>query len=431
VSEGLQPARDRVDAGETEMLRNYLKTAWNVLQRRRFFTAVSLFGIALTLGVLTLVAALFEHTFAVTPPETQMDRTLGIYFAEMSGEHMRRNGSAGFGLIDKYARDLPGVERVALASMPARVSSFVNGAKVQSFLRRTDAEYWQVLAFPFLEGGPYSAAEVARGNRVAVINATTRVRFFGGAPAVGRTIEADGQTFTVAGVVEDVPMLRLMAFSDIWVPHSTAKSDSYRTELVGDFVGMLLLAPGADVKAVQDEFASRLTTVQFPDPKNFNTLHATPETMFDTVGRILFGGRGEGDYGTRLRLALIAGTLLFMLLPAINLVNLNVSRILERASEIGVRKAFGASSWTLVGQFLVENLLLTVLGAALGVILAAAGLALINASGLLPYVVLSVNVRVLAWGMLLAAVFTVVSGVYPAWRMSRLHPVEALRGGIR
>jgi putative ABC transport system permease protein len=344
---------------------------------------------------------------------------------------MRRNGSAGYGLLDKYARDLPGVERVALASNPARVSSFVNGQKVQSSIKRTDAEFWQVLAFRFLEGGPYTADEVARGSRVAVINATTRDRFFGGAPAVGRSIEADGQTFTVSGVVEDVPMLRLTAFSEIWVPHSTAKSDSYRHELVGDFMGLLLLAPGADIEAVQAEFRSRLTGIQFPDPKSFNTLHATPETTFDTVARLLFGGRGEGDYGARLRLALIAGTLLFMLLPAINLVNLNISRILERASEIGVRKAFGASSRTLVGQFLVENLLLTGLGAVLGVIGAALGLAAINASGLLPYARLEVNLRVLAWGVGLAALFAVVSGVYPAWRMSRLHPVEALRGGTR
>ena len=53
-----------------------------------------------------------------------------------------------------------------------------------------------------------------------------------------------------------------------------------------------------------------------------------------------------------------------MLLPAVNLVNLNISRIMERASEIGVRKAFGASSRTLVGQFVVENLVLTLVGAA-------------------------------------------------------------------
>ena len=59
-----------------------------------------------------------------------------------------------------------------------------------------------------------------------------------------------------------------------------------------------------------------------------------------------------------LRGALLA-LMLFMLLPTINLVNLNLSRILDRASEIGVRKAFGASSRTLVGQFLIENLVLT------------------------------------------------------------------------
>jgi putative ABC transport system permease protein len=413
------------------MLRNYLKTSWNVLLRRRFFTAVSLFGIALTLSVLTLVAALFDHTFAVSPPETRMDRTLTIYFAEMSGPDMSRNGSPGYALLDKYARDLPGVERLAIASESEQVTSFVRGAKVQPYLKRTDGEFWQVLAFHFIEGAPYTPDDVARGNRVAVINATTRDRFFGGGPAVGRVLEADGQTFTVSGVVDDVPMLRLSAFSDVWVPLTTAKTDSYRHELIGSFKALLLLAPGTDPSAVQQEFKSRLATVEFPDPKSFNKIHARPESMFDTVARMLFGGRGEGDYGFRLRLALTFGTLLFMLLPAINLVNLNISRILERASEIGVRKAFGASSWTLVGQFLVENLLLTAVGAVLGVVGAGLGLSLINATGLLPYVELRTNVRVLAWGVALAALFAVVSGVYPAWRMSRLHPVEALRGGSR
>lgn len=411
------------------MLLNYLKTAWKVLQRRRFFTAVSLFGIALTLAVLTLVAAFFDHTFGPRVPEVNLDRTIAIYYAEMTGESMSRNGFAGYGLLDKYARDLPGVERMAVASLPTRVASYLDGAKVRSYMKRTDGEFWRVMAFEFLEGGPFGDDDVASGRRVAVINASTRERFFGGAPAVGRTLEADGQAFSVIGVVPDVPLLRLVPFSDIYVPLTTAKSDTYRAQLVGDFMGLLLLSPGADIGAIQQEFTSRLRTIQFPDPKGFNTVHATPETLFDTVARLLLGGRGEGDYGARLRLALVVGVLLFMLLPAINLVNLNVSRILERSSEIGVRKAFGASSWTLVGQFLVENVVLTLLGGVLGLLVAWTLLALINASGLIPYVELTMNARVFGWGVCFALLFAVASGVYPAWRMSRLHPVNALRGG--
>ena len=59
---------------------------------------------------------------------------------------------------------------------------------------------------------------------------------------------------------------------------------------------------------------------------------------------------------------LVMLALLFLLIPTVNLVNINISRIMERASEIGVRKAFGAPARTLVGQFLVENLLLTFVG---------------------------------------------------------------------
>ena len=82
--------------------------------------------------------------------------------------------------------------------------------------------------------------------------------------------------------------------------------------------------------------------------------------------------------GRRLWIVLLSLALLFMLLPAVNLVNLNVSRIMERASEIGVRKSFGASSLVLVGQFLVENLALTLIGGAIGLLLSVWLLWLVN-----------------------------------------------------
>jgi putative ABC transport system permease protein len=112
-------------------------------------------------------------------------------------------------------------------------------------------------------------------------------------------------------------------------------------------------------------------------------------------------------------------------------VNLNMSRIMERASEIGVRKAFGASSRTLVGQFIVENLVLTMIGGAAGLVLSAIALRLLNSSGLIPYAQFQLNLRVFLYGLALALFFGVLSGVYPAWRMSRLHPVQALKGASR
>lgn len=414
------------------MIKSYLKLAWKVLLRRKFFTFISLFGIAFTLVVLTLVSALLDHVAAPYPPETLHDRTVGIYFASIHSEQWRRNGFAGYAMLDKYARGLPNVELMAVASTQSTVYSYLNGQRVDSYLKRTDGAYWRLLSFQFLEGGPYTEADVADHRFVAVINASTRQRFFGGQPAVGKTLEADGQRFTVVGVVPDVPILRFVPFSDIWVPHTTTKSDSYTREYVGGYMGLLLLQDPSKLALTRDEFWSRLRTVKLDEPGN-PVLSATPETLFDMIGRMFTGdGTGAGfGYGRRLEIVLAAAAFLFMLLPAVNLINLNTSRILERASEIGVRKAFGASSRTLVGQFIVENLVLTLVGAAIGFVLAAWLLQLINASGLIRYADLSLNYRIFGWGVLLAVAFGLLSGVYPAWRMSRLHPVQALKGAAR
>jgi putative ABC transport system permease protein len=64
------------------MIRSYLKLAWKVLLRRKFFTFISLFGISFTLVVLMLATAMLDHVIAQYPPETRMDRTVGIYYAQ-------------------------------------------------------------------------------------------------------------------------------------------------------------------------------------------------------------------------------------------------------------------------------------------------------------------------------------------------------------
>jgi putative ABC transport system permease protein len=170
-----------------------------------------------------------------------------------------------------------------------------------------------------------------------------------------------------------------------------------------------------------------------PDPKMFKTFDAPADTQFGIAAREILDDAYSDDKpglsaSGKLAIAMTVAALLFMSLPALNLINVNLSRVLERASEIGVRRAFGATRSRLVGQLVLENVALTVVGGVLASALASLVLAAINASGAIPYARLGVNLRVLFWGLIAALVFGVLSGVVPAWRMSRLHPVEALRG---
>jgi len=414
------------------MLVHYLKIALKVLARRKFFTAVSLFGIVFTLVVLTVATAIADYSFAPLAPEVHQDRTLLVVRATMRGGRSTWRSDPGYMLLDRYARNLPGVERFSITSTPRTVYSYLQGNRVQSVLRRTDADFWRIMEFDFREGAPFTAADVAQAQFVAVINEATRDRFFGGARALGRQLDVDGQRFRVVGVVANVSRLRMVPFSDVWVPLTTAKTDSYKSQLMGGFGGIALLAPGASATAVQAEFASRLRRAELPDPKIWKQLYAPIETAFETEARLALGvDETLPSPAGRLWALMGAAALLFMLLPAVNLVNLNVSRILERSSEIGVRRSFGAPRRALVVQFLVENLVLTLAGAAIAFVCAQIALSVISASGLIPYAHLSLNYRVFLAGLALAAAFALLSGVYPAWRMSRLQPVQALKGAAR
>jgi putative ABC transport system permease protein len=414
------------------MLRNYLKVALKVLLRRRFYTFISLFGIAFTLVVLTVAAAFLDHVFGAHPPETRADRTRGVYMIRMTGAGPRITTFPGYALLDRYVRTLPGVERVSLFTVQEKVVTYEDGARIEVYRKYTDGAFWQVMGFRFLEGGPYTAKDDEERSRVAVINATTRQRFFGAQAAVGKSIEIDGERFRVVGVVEDVSYLRLNPFADVWLPIGTIKNESYRTALEGNFMAAILAPRAADLPRIAEEYRSALARIESPDPKRFTQVLGGIDTTFGMLSRMLFSHQKFDESRPGELLGWLLGiALLFMLLPTVNLVNVSVSRILERASEIGVRKAFGASSWTLVGQFLVENVVLTLIGGLLGFVLAALVLDGVNGSGLFPYARFSLNGRVFLYGFLLTLFFGVLSGVYPAWKMSRLHPVDALKGALR
>ncbi|MDQ3281900.1 MAG: ABC transporter permease [Acidobacteriota bacterium] len=410
------------------MLKNYVKLALRVLARRKFFTFISLFGISLTLVVLMVAAAILDNVFASRPPESRFDRVLSVSRVSISGNRAIMTGGAGYRFLDKYLRNLPGAEATSIASDSSAVTMYHEGRKIETHIRRTDGVYWRILNFRFLEGGPFTEQDNQNANFVAVITDDMRAKLFGG-PALNRTFVVEGQTFRVVGVVPAVAITRLAAFSEIWAPVRTYRTRDYEKGVVGSFSGLVLARDRADFPRLRNEFDKRLQGFVFDDPKMFHKIDAGLDTRFEAFARFMLGGTFERNRAAAMRTILFVLALLFVTLPTINLISINLSRIMERAAEIGVRKAFGASSPSLIGQFVVENVVLTLIGGLIGFVLSLCALAALTRAEVVPYAVFDINFRIFLYGMLIAALFGVFSGVYPAWRMSRMQAVNALRGG--
>jgi putative ABC transport system permease protein len=167
---------------------------------------------------------------------------------KMYGEKSNWYSGPGFKFVDRYVRDLPGVERLSVYTRPSNTSSFLEGRKLLFQTRFTDAEYWRIMQFEFLEGSPYSADDDIGSNRVAVISDATRRRLFADGLALGETIELDAVEYRVIGVVREAPWYRVNSSGDIWLPLHTQGAAGFFDRLMGGVEVAFLLAPGADRK---------------------------------------------------------------------------------------------------------------------------------------------------------------------------------------
>ncbi|MYM26181.1 FtsX-like permease family protein [Duganella sp. FT135W] len=410
------------------MFRNYLLTAWKVFMRRKLFTAINLLCIVLTLVVLMVVTALLQNTFYPTGVEGKSERYLQMIMIESTHTDKpgRRTGTLGYKLIDQYLKPLKHAELVSAASFPMSVSVYQQEQVSDLLMRHTDAEYWKILDFTVLQGRLYNAEDVAQGRMVAVLNQSTARKLFPGQTWLGQKFSANGQIFTVIGVVQDE--MHINAFSDIWAPLTSQPSSDYKSKLFGGFSAIMMARSPEELPALKKEIMQAATTVQYDDPTHFNRTKMWGDSKLSLFARTLLSDQTEDGGAAKLLTAIIVLMILFMTLPALNLVNLNVGRIMERSSEIGVRKAFGATSRQLVAQLVLENVLLCLIGGVIGLVGAAAALWWLEGSGLIPYLQVHLNLAVFGYGLLITLVFGVLSGVIPAWKMSRLAPVHALKG---
>jgi putative ABC transport system permease protein len=422
------------------MLRNYLKITIAVLMRRKFLTFVNLFGAVLTLTMLVVAFAMYQSV--VNPGGAQQDQRhiLSIFNAgiERAGGGVLVGGP-GYRLYEDYIVPLETPDEISFTLTPVETSSYLDGRKITSQLRRTDAAYWELLDFELIEGRWLAADDIERGRFVAVINEATAGTWFPGESALGKTVVANTESYEVVGVVANEPVTSLLAYADIWVPLTT--NETYLKEWISGSQVMLYVEDPSRRAAVKEELQQALANfVYTDDPAAAQRAVAAAWTPLEFLanGALPSFGDGFGDFEAVLErhvedripefLAVSAAiALLFMSLPAINMTNLNIGRILERAPEIGLRKAAGASRRVLAGQFVFENIVLSALGGLIALAIAPLLLGLLNDT-LFTYGQLGLNWTVFAAAFAFVLVFGVLSGAYPAWKMAKLQPAVALRG---
>lgn len=435
------------------MLENYIKMAFKVLLRKKFFTAISLFGISFTILILLVATSFLEHSVNPGGPHVNDDRIL-IASRLMATDSLRDGqwrASPGYGFSKKFGKTLLTPEKVSIISYLDSYFTYVNGNKIELSYRSSDPEMWDIYSFNFLYGKQYSHPENNSGQRVAVVSKSAAEKYFGTADVIGESIDVAGNFFKVIGIVEDISMTSEILHSDIWIPVKSLPN--LEESFFGDFNIVVLAKSPDDFLEIKNEFLVN-TKLALTDPmmpsdhmmtNPLKEIKCVLEAPYQHLIDEIFGVDDEFDQNTTksefitedsfsndffLAISVMGIVmLLFMILPSINLININLSRIIERHSEIGVRKAFGASSNKLIGQFITENIILTIVGGIISLILTLIVLEIINSSNMMANINLTLNLTVFIVGIIICLIFGIISGVYPAYKMSRTHPVEALRGG--
>jgi putative ABC transport system permease protein len=360
---------------------------------------------------------------------------LSVQGVQISGSKNGFSWGSGVGpaFFERYVEPLQTPDRVSYATTPRVATSYLDGREITVQLRRTDTDYWQILDFDLRAGRALSADDVDSGRFVAVINEATADTYFGAEPPLGKTLTLDAQSFEVVGVVADEPETNRLAFADVWVPLTATESSAYEQEWLANGIAILYVEDPSRRAAMAAEYRELLRRFEYtPDPTLFDTAISAAVTPLEQLAYLAMNtGPGTFELLRQNYVAAFVGlsvlaALLFMALPAINMTNLNVGRILERAPEIGLRKATGASVRVLVGQFIFENVVLAALGGLLAFAAAPFVLDLLNE--VFQYGQFRLNGAVFVAGLIFILVFGVLSGAYPAWKMARLDPATALRG---
>lgn len=422
------------------MIRNYLKTFWKVARQNKLFTFLSLFGISLTIMFVMILSMTVNKVVKGSGPEKDLKNIIVTGILKVRTQEKGGNevfGNINRALCEDYFIKIKSADYMSMYG-DSQWEFIQNGKHYTKGFMATDAEFWNVFDFEFIQGHPYTPEDVLNGDNLAIITESLREVFFGQDKNVlGKTVRYRDYSLTVVGVVKDVPPTSQNLRSGIFFPYTVFPVREPNPRLFSPYTGGYNLAfKTSDRKQfvkIRKDVQEIIQRIDATDP-NLALFLTGPNTQMDNLLSVHDPEEIDGPQA-KLRKYFLWG-LGFIFLPAINLMALNYARIRERGEEIAVRKSFGASSAILRGQFIFENVLLTLLGGVIGILLSFLIIGLLGNTLTIPVkagitVPMSFSFDLTVFGIALGVclLFGMLSGVLPAIRMSRMKPVKYLKGG--
>lgn len=422
-----------------------MKQIINEMKQQPLVSVISVIGTALAIFLIMVVVMLQQVRTAPFAPESNRDRMLHWRFTSIRhsswGEDASSNGPMSYATFKEMFLPLTTPETVtAYKGFPEKHSAALPGEPAVSIkVRDTDAAFFKVFNFDFVDGAPYSQANFEAGiPEIVISEAVARDVFKTTDGVVGRELLLDMTPYKVVGVVKEVNSLASKSYSDAWVPFTTTGLDifNWNDNHMGMLSATILAKNKSDFAAIRAEidkqFAAVNSRMKNADGYEFIRRNRPYDQETDVAG--VYANVEPDVKGARRNRYIIYAILI--LVPAINLSSMTRSRLRKRTAEIGVRRAFGASSGRIALTLIYENMLVTLAAGAIGLILC-----LMFAWLCAPYLFqvpastmsIGMLVQLSTFGMALGFCFilNLLCSAWPAWKSSRESIVESLSGNNR
>lgn len=422
------------------MLRNYLKIAVRTLWKHKGFSAINVFGLALSMGVCLLILLFVVDQKSYDRFHTDSDRLYRVYSDYKAAINGRAQLYATTPItLAKVLRDeAPGVAAVAPVRRFGGTAEHAGRSVPLSGLY-ADPDFFDVFSFGLTAGDAATALAEPYALLLAPEAAT---RLFGTDDPLGQPVEMGGATYTVAGLLAEPPGPSHLAFEALasfvtleTAPQHAGLFNTWHSANRSSYT-FVRFADNADPEALAAAFPSIIERHYPGDEEAWLAgLHLQPLTDIN-LGQIMDNQLGMALPAV-IAYFLVALALVIMGASCFNYMSLSVARSLTRAREVGMRRVVGASRGQLLRQFLTEAVVvaLVALVVALGVLLwllpGFNQLWFINFSGtqiqLNPLT--DGRVYVLFLGFSVGA--GLLAGLYPAFYLARYEPLRVLKGVLR